>query len=250
MSAVGYIQKTGYNKQQGYKYAQEADVVEKVRTELAKRKIFLINSIENTSFRTIKTAKGNELTIATLTVKYTLLDGETGEKLEFMGVGEGMDSGDKAVYKAQTGALKYALMKTFLIPTGDDPERDNDDEDTEPTQPARAENIIKQSRQRPQALATSAQLKKFFAMGRSEKRLTDEQLKKLVKHITGKESSRTLTKQEASGLIELMSEMSGPELLQLIGEKALESAVEDIPEVEVIDPNAPITDEEIKEALR
>jgi hypothetical protein len=39
-------------------------------------------------------------------------------------VGEGQDAGDKAVYKAMTGALKYCLLKTFLIPTGDDPERD------------------------------------------------------------------------------------------------------------------------------
>jgi hypothetical protein len=29
-----------------------------------------------------------------------------------------------AAYKAMTGALKYFLMKTFLIPTGDDPEAD------------------------------------------------------------------------------------------------------------------------------
>lgn len=37
-------------------------------------------------------------------------------------IGEGMDTGDKAIYKAITGAQKYVLMKTFLIPTGDDPE--------------------------------------------------------------------------------------------------------------------------------
>jgi len=106
-----------------------------------------------------------------------------------------------------------------------------------------------QQSQHLQGLATPAQLKKFFAMGRSEKGLTDEQLKKLVKYQTGKESSRELTKQEVSDLIQLMSEMSGSELVQLIGEKALESAVEDLSEVEVIDPNAPITDEEIKEAM-
>jgi hypothetical protein len=31
------------------------------------------------------------------------------------------------VYKSSTGALKYALLTTFLIPTGDDPENDGGD---------------------------------------------------------------------------------------------------------------------------
>jgi hypothetical protein len=35
--------------------------------------------------------------------------------------GEGADAGDKAPYKAMTGALKYVLQ-SFLLSTGDDPE--------------------------------------------------------------------------------------------------------------------------------
>ena len=34
------------------------------------------------------------------------------------------DTGDKWVYKAITGAVKYIFMKTFQISTGDDPEKD------------------------------------------------------------------------------------------------------------------------------
>ena len=36
--------------------------------------------------------------------------------------GQGIDAGDKAPYKAMTGALKYALLQSFLLATGDDPE--------------------------------------------------------------------------------------------------------------------------------
>ena len=36
--------------------------------------------------------------------------------------GEGADTGDKAPYKAMTGALKYALLQSFLLASGDDPE--------------------------------------------------------------------------------------------------------------------------------
>ena len=67
------------------------------------------------------------MTVATLVVEFTFIDAETGETESFTVVGEGQDSGDKAVYKALTGATKYALMKTFLIPTGDDPERDEEE---------------------------------------------------------------------------------------------------------------------------
>jgi hypothetical protein len=41
--------------------------------------------------------------------------------------GQGLDSGDKAPYKAMTGALKYALLQSFLLATGDDPEADRGD---------------------------------------------------------------------------------------------------------------------------
>ena len=38
--------------------------------------------------------------------------------------GEGIDKGDKALYKAYTGAIKYYLANTFLIATGNEPEND------------------------------------------------------------------------------------------------------------------------------
>jgi hypothetical protein len=62
--------------------------------------------------------------LLTLRFTWTLTDGETGETLSFQSIGTGADSGDKAAYKAATGALKYALLTGFLIPTGDDPESD------------------------------------------------------------------------------------------------------------------------------
>ena len=37
-------------------------------------------------------------------------------------LGDGADTGDKASYKAMTGAMKYALRQTFVIETGDDPD--------------------------------------------------------------------------------------------------------------------------------
>jgi hypothetical protein len=65
---------------------------------------------------------------------YELCHGDSGTKVTCVGIGEGTDSGDKAAYKAQTGAYKYALWKTFAIATGDDPEF-TDSRHAEPARP-------------------------------------------------------------------------------------------------------------------
>ncbi|MDT2194880.1 ERF family protein [Paenibacillus larvae] len=122
MDSVKYIQKTGYNSFNNYKYATEADVNEKVREELAGRKVIMIPNVKSQSIREHKNRKGYIEYIATVQVEFTFMDGESGETITFSTFGEGQDSGDKGTYKAITGAQKYALMKAFMIPTGDDPE--------------------------------------------------------------------------------------------------------------------------------
>ena len=52
-----------------------------------------------------------------VSTKYLLLH-ESGESLEIEGYGHGIDSQDKSAGKATTYALKYALLYTFLVPTG------------------------------------------------------------------------------------------------------------------------------------
>ena len=58
---------------------------------------------------------------------FTLLDVETGFFETTKITGEGIDKGDKAGYKAYTGALKYFLANTFMVATGDDPEKESPD---------------------------------------------------------------------------------------------------------------------------
>lgn len=61
-----------------------------------------------------------------ITMKYIITDIETGYTIESIHSGIGIDKGDKAIYKAKTGALKSFLASTFLVATKDDPERDDD----------------------------------------------------------------------------------------------------------------------------
>ena len=58
-------------------------------------------------------------------VEFTLFDIETGYSESTIITGEGIDKGDKAGYKAYTGALKYFLADTFMVATGDDAESES-----------------------------------------------------------------------------------------------------------------------------
>ena len=61
--------------------------------------------------------KQKQSTFTEVQTTYLLLH-ESGESLEIAGYGHGVDSQDKGAGKATTYALKYALLYTFLIPTG------------------------------------------------------------------------------------------------------------------------------------
>lgn len=60
-------------------------------------------------------------------ILFRLFDVETGFYEDTRITGEGIDKGDKAGYKAYTGALKYYLADTFMVATGDDPEKESPD---------------------------------------------------------------------------------------------------------------------------
>jgi hypothetical protein len=121
MSSVGYIQKTGKNAFHGYKYAGEADLLEKLRPAMLEAGLILIPSIESVS-------PIDEHGITTVRMEYMLVhkDGDIWPH-RIGAAGQGGDKnkngvGDKGLYKAITGANKYLLFKLFQIETGDDPE--------------------------------------------------------------------------------------------------------------------------------
>lgn len=136
MQEVGYVQKDGKNEFHGYKYASEANAIAALRPALVKVGLVMIPSVVNQE----RDEHGN----THVTVQYRIMD-ETGACIEFYCAGSGNDRarsgaiGDKGIYKALTGASKYALLKTFLLETGDDPEEtteaDRDEPKTKSTKP-------------------------------------------------------------------------------------------------------------------
>jgi len=135
--ALGYVEKKGRNNFSGYGYATEADVLHSVKTAANDAGLILLTStttelgvhqIDNKSMRWAKTV-----------LAYKVIDADTGETLEGTFDGYAEDKGDKAVYKATTGANKYFLMKFFGVNTGDDPERDDEPPVVQPAKPVKSE---------------------------------------------------------------------------------------------------------------
>ena len=81
--------------------------------------------------------KQKQSTFTEVDTKYLLVHQESGESIELAGYGHGVDSQDKGAGKATTYALKYALLYTFLIPTGKIDDSDTEHSDDIPVVPIR-----------------------------------------------------------------------------------------------------------------
>lgn len=117
MKAVDHIDKQGTAPAEagGYAYMYAKDIAHAFRKELAARDIICMGSVIHTERWTDVTAKGRPVQGIDVTMRFTFYDGYTGEQMSVDSIGSGL-GGDKAAYKAQTGALKYALRSAFLVP--------------------------------------------------------------------------------------------------------------------------------------
>jgi hypothetical protein len=113
MAEVGYVQKDGKNDFHGYKYASAEAVLRKVNAALAAKGIAVGSSAEIVH---------HDDACKMAVVKVTLHFHRGACRVTVEGLGQGSDKGDKAVMKANTAALKYALANAFMISWGDDPE--------------------------------------------------------------------------------------------------------------------------------
>jgi hypothetical protein len=118
LGEVHRVPKNGRNDFHKYDYVTESDLADHIRPLLAKNGLALMFGAEEIMDMGTD-QKGNRL----LAVKCSITLGDSdGNEIRETIWGMGMDKGDKGVYKAMTGAMKYWLYKTFLVSTGDDPE--------------------------------------------------------------------------------------------------------------------------------
>lgn len=116
MKEVEYLQKDDKVEfgQTKYKAISEEKVTTAVRASLIKNGLIIIPAEQEHS---------REGTLSTVNVKYKIIDTETGEFEIAVSSGTGADTQDKGVGKAMTYSYKYLLLRTFAIPTGEDPDK-------------------------------------------------------------------------------------------------------------------------------
>src|ERR1035437_1668600 len=119
---IGYVQKRGRNERHNYSYVTAADIAGAVGDILAELGVIVVPRLESISHEPARTGRTDGENLTHVVMSYSFVDVDTAEEIAVKVAGEGVDAGDKAPYKAMTGALKYALLQSFLLATGDDPE--------------------------------------------------------------------------------------------------------------------------------
>jgi hypothetical protein len=66
------------------------------------------------------------ITMLEVPVRFASIDDPDGSYIEVLGIGFGVDPGDKGPGKAMSYAIKYALLKCLGLETGDDPDLDQE----------------------------------------------------------------------------------------------------------------------------
>lgn len=113
------IRKTGRHPQ-GYQFATDTDIIESVRDAMADENIAIISNL--VSWQVLEggaTQKGAPIFHTVAEFEFVFVCADTGASFACKWVNEALDSSDKGFNKAATAALKYFLMKTFLITTGE-----------------------------------------------------------------------------------------------------------------------------------
>jgi len=124
--SIGYLQKDKTNKMQGYSYLSEAKIKETIKAAFEEQGIMFNYSTNDVrEYEISPTHKGTKQFCTIAQGTYLFADIDTDEQLYGNWAGSGTDTGDKGLYKAITGGIKYVLNTNFLIPTGDDPENDS-----------------------------------------------------------------------------------------------------------------------------
>src|SRR3990167_97918 len=125
---VGAVEKSRRNQQQGYQFRSIDDLYAALQGLLATCGVTVVPQVLEYK-REERASKSGGVLVSTLaSVKHTFYASD-GSSVEAITLGEGMDSGDKSANKAMSGAMKYALIECFCIPTWDP---DNDSEHSSP----------------------------------------------------------------------------------------------------------------------
>ena len=107
-----------------YKAISEEKVTTAVREQLVKQGIVIIRIEQQSENKELIRTEKSVNMLTTVHVKYRIQNiDDVNDFIEVESNGTGVDTQDKGVGKAMTYAYKYMLLRTFAIPTGEDPDK-------------------------------------------------------------------------------------------------------------------------------
>lgn len=130
----GVIKKEGFNSFSNYSYVTESQYKSIFNEVLSTHDLEFSFNCKNHEIYDHE-VKNSTLRGVFVEAEATLSDVTTGYSETSTVYGDAQDSGDKALYKALTGALKYYIANTFLVESGDDAEKDTLEIKKSPKQP-------------------------------------------------------------------------------------------------------------------
>ena len=117
MADVDYIEKGSAKVNGQYRFVSHDQVTAKLHPFFVKHGLVSIPNVQSMQ------QDGNRTTIH-IVVSFVNVDNPS-DRIEINSWGHGIDPGDKGIGKAYSYAYKYALLKTFNLETGDDPDQDS-----------------------------------------------------------------------------------------------------------------------------
>ena len=133
VDAIGKDKKVSITGGANYDFRGIDDMYNTLHKIFAENSVFIIPEVLETTLETQEKEKewNNKITKSLqysvlVKIKFTFY-AEDGSSVSAIGIGHALDTGDKGTNKAQSSALKYCLMQTFLIPTIEDKDVENSD---------------------------------------------------------------------------------------------------------------------------
>lgn len=122
MAEIGAVAKDSKNEQQRYNFRGIEAMYNAVHPAMVKHGVFCAPDVlERDVYRFDKTNSDGRVTTwihVSIKVEHRFYASD-GSSISVVTCGEGLDNSDKATNKAMSGAMKYALIELFCIPTAD-----------------------------------------------------------------------------------------------------------------------------------
>lgn len=174
--AIGYIQKDRSVSTGGgaYKAVSHDAVTALLREHLIEQGVMVFVTLDSGVFHVKEEGSKQRLYDATFEVTFMNVDNRL-DAITLKYPAHALDNGDKAPGKAISYATKYALLKTFLIETGEDEESRYQQEEydfsdaltrAEAASKELAREILKEAKQKAVVLKDAAAIKAVDAVGK------------------------------------------------------------------------------------